>query len=174
MIERTYQPAPAGVVRQSAVVTRLLALALILAPSAPAGAHESAEGVVAVLKTCVELHNDFERLACYDRAVEQLNEAEGTLGTVSAEDVFGMIKGAEPQAQPREQLQSITATVSKIRDAADGTRLIELENGQIWRQADSKQLRLESGESVTISRGALGSFKLATSRGRFIRVQRIQ
>lgn len=176
MIQRTYQPAPAGVVRQSAVIVRLFALALVVAPWTPTGAQGSAESVVAILKTCVELQNDFERLACYDKATEKLNGAEGTLGAVSAEDVFGMIKGGEPkpEAQPREQLQSITAAVSNIRTAADGTRLIELENGQIWRQSDGKQLRLESGESVTISRGVLGSFKLSTRRGQFVRVQRMQ
>jgi hypothetical protein len=129
------------------------------------------------LRACTTLGNDFERLACYDRTMEQLVTGTDDTGTtVTAQDVFGMEKGAQPTVKtpPREDIRSIAAVVREIRELKDGTRLIELENGQVWRQSDTKRISLMSGDNVTITRAALGSFKLVTSGGSFVRVQRVR
>jgi hypothetical protein len=134
------------------------------------------------LKTCARLRDDSERLACYDRTVARLysgEDADGpdadADGEPSAEAMFGMSRQVDGPAEvDREAIPSISAQVKSLQKAADGTLLIELDNGQLWRQVDSKDLLLRAGDRVTISRGALDSFRIATPGNRHGRVRRLR
>jgi hypothetical protein len=99
------------------------------------------------LRACAGIAKDAERLACYDTAVKAL-DTEG-----------------EP----------ITARVKAVRQIGHDALLIELDNGQVWRQARlDVVLGLEPGDEVTISRAALGSYRLRTKTDRYTRVTRVR
>ena len=58
--------------------------------------------------------------------------------------------------------------------SAYGEQIITLDNGQVWRQTDSVRLKLVEGQSVTIKRGALGSFFISKENAnKRIRAKRV-
>jgi hypothetical protein len=132
------------------------------------------------LKACAAIQRDTERLICYDRAVAQLAEGKDTNAPPpSAEELFGVGRVARadrPGADvKREELAKIVARVKKLRDATDGSLIVELDNGQVWQQVSSDvSLVVDVGDTVTISRGVLGSYRLSTSGNRVARVRRVR
>ncbi|MEZ5551163.1 MAG: hypothetical protein R3E82_09765 [Pseudomonadales bacterium] len=71
------------------------------------------------------------------------------------------------------QLDFIEAEVAVVQRTAYGELIIELDNGQLWRQIDSRSLRLKPGERVRISAASIGSFLLEKVSGSTsIRVRR--
>jgi hypothetical protein len=81
----------------------------------------------------------------------------------------------EAKAPPeREELSKIMAHVTAISTLPRGELQIELDNGQVWRQVDPHELLLHTGDSVTIARAALGTFRMTTSTGRVSKVQRVR
>jgi hypothetical protein len=120
--------------------------------------------------------NSLERLACYDTAATQL--AAGLDSQPTAEQMFGIpAQQNRPEASgapARQELTSIEARVVRLRESRNGVLLIDLDNGQVWRQEDSVTLLLDVGDVVTISRGALKSFRLTTPTRRATRVKRIR
>jgi hypothetical protein len=133
------------------------------------------------LRACTTLGNDSERLACYDRLLAETHESgePGDTRSSSPEDLFGAGRraprdvSAESTAK-RKQLTEITAHVARLREDRDGSVLIELDNGQVWKQSNpNATLLLRTGDRVTISRAALGTFRLAAPNGRFAQVRRL-
>ena len=52
---------------------------------------------------------------------------------------------------------------------------LRLDNEQVWRQTDADTtLTIETGDSVTISRASLGTFRLTDKRGRSSRFKRVR
>jgi hypothetical protein len=149
-------------------------------PSRGAEPANTADALHPSLRACATLRRDTERLICYDRAVAQLAAGDGsTVAAPSPEELFGVGRVARqdrPEAEVRrEELAKITARVKSVRTKADGTLLINLDNGQAWHQVSSDvSLALASGDEVTISRGALGSYRLTTDGHRFARVKRVR
>lgn len=71
------------------------------------------------------------------------------------------------------KLDFIEAEVTQVQHTAYGELIVELDNGQLWRQIDSRSLRLKAGERVRISAASIGSFLLEkTSGSTSIRVRR--
>ncbi|MEO1040456.1 MAG: hypothetical protein AAFX09_13025 [Pseudomonadota bacterium] len=73
------------------------------------------------------------------------------------------------------------APVKSVRVNRAGKRVVELENGQVWVQTESRRLRgvrdrhLEEGLTATIERGLLGSFFMELSHdGTRYRARRIE
>jgi hypothetical protein len=119
-------------------------------------------------------------LACFDKAVLELRKG-GTVSTpVSAENMFGAsaeTAGASPELREvkREELRQISGAVTSLRHTNDGMIILELDNGQVWRQQDSDvRLLVSQGETVTITRASLGTFRLIDKSGRFARFKRIK
>ncbi|HEY0106159.1 MAG TPA: hypothetical protein VGB91_08755, partial [Rhizomicrobium sp.] len=72
-----------------------------------------------------------------------------------------------PGAEPPPELDSITVVVGDYSFNPYGRFLVVLENGQIWQQleGDSGRARFAKGakNTVTISRGVLGSYNLTVN-----------
>lgn len=154
--------------------------AILLTASTAVAAQLELQQLEVTLRNCARLRNESERLTCYDRIVRQLDAGSTDARTVDVapETLFGIPRQAdgpttanEPQ---REELASITSRVRALGQSKDGSLRIELENGQVWRQLDERPLRLKVGDTVTISRGAFDSFRIAAPDNRFGRVRRMQ
>jgi hypothetical protein len=130
------------------------------------------------LRTCAGLPNSTERLLCYDRIVANIGNNDAPATPLSPEILFGVSGQMTRETAPakeaeREAIQSIAAQVTALRVTA-GVLVIELDNGQTWQQMDTTALLLKIGDAITISRGALSSFRLSTISKRVARVKRVQ
>ena len=75
----------------------------------------------------------------------------------------------------REELREIKGVVTSLRRADDGMIVLELDNGQVWRQQDADAtLTIETGDAVTVMRASLGTFRIADKRGRSARFKRVR
>lgn len=140
--------------------------------------HAAADAVPPALRACANVKNSSERLACYDRTIEQLSSNSAAAAPErSAEASFGAsgVRGSEPaQKIEREELTSLSAHVTALSHDASGALVINLDNGQQWRQTSgASSLLLEVGHEVTIARAALNSFRMSTPSGRVLKVKRV-
>jgi hypothetical protein len=132
------------------------------------------------LEACASLRRDTERLTCYDKAIAALRRGEQPGKEISAENMFGASTGiARPEpgndSHQREELQQISGTVTSLRHTDDGMIVVELDNGQVWRQQDANvRLMVATGDKVTVVRASLGTFRIADKTGRFARFRRVR
>jgi hypothetical protein len=140
----------------------------------------SAEALPSQLQPCVSLQRDAERLACYDKAVANLLSGNDAAKPVSAENMFGANtaitgSGDRKSEVKREELRQISGTVTSLRHTDDGMIVLELDNGQVWRQQDAQvRLMVATGDQVTIMRASLGTFRITDKTGRFARFKRVR
>jgi hypothetical protein len=79
------------------------------------------------------------------------------------------------QASKKNEVAKIFLTISEVEKDPYGALKISFNNGQVWKQTDSRNFRLKSGQKVYIEKAALGSFLLgAEGRNSTIRVKRLQ
>lgn len=153
---------------------RVLTGALFLSGTAYA-----ADTLPAPIEACASLLRDTERLACYDKAVAALRRGD-EVTPLTAENMFGASTANTPagggqDAVKREELKQITGTVTSLRRTDDGMIVIELDNGQTWRQQDSDvRMMVAKGDTVTIVRASMGTFRIADKTGRFARFKRVR
>jgi hypothetical protein len=130
--------------------------------------------------SCAQVQDDAQRLQCYDGAVGRLRQAE-TQGQVVAvdraqaqeieRDSFGFHLPSLSRLLPNleggsDVIDNIEMTVARVRVSPTGYYTFEMENGQIWTQVEPENARnVRAGDTVTIRRAALGSFRLISSRG---------
>ena len=132
------------------------------------------------LEACASLLRDAERLTCYDKAIAAIRRGEEPGKELSAENMFGASTGiarptADEDAVKREELRQIIGTVTSLRSADDGMIILELDNGQVWRQQDSNvRLMVSKGDTVTVVRASLGTFRITDKTGRFARFKRVR
>lgn len=136
------------------------------------------------LSKCRQIQEVAARAACYDRFVDAhypmgsgdsvetsvpaVPDAQSLFGTNDAE-----AKRIVETSLAIEQIDRIEAVVTEVRKSANEKLTVTLDNGQVWRQLDSKPMRLKSGETVIVRKASLGSFLLEKSSGsRSIRVKR--
>jgi hypothetical protein len=138
-----------------------------------------AEPIPTAIEACSSLKRDSERLACFDQAVAALKAGKAAT-SVTAENMFGATQESS-QAAPdlrevkREELRQISGIVTSLRRTSDGMIVLELDNGQMWRQQDSDvRLMVATGDTVTIVRASMGTFRIADKSGRFARFKRVR
>lgn len=163
------------------IMNKMRAAGLIgaLAAASLGVAAQAAEPLPPQLEPCVSLRRDAERLACYDKAIANMLSGDEKAAPASAENMFGANSGNAPVAPAadvkREELRQISGKVTSLRRTDDGMIVLELDNGQVWRQQDSGiHLMVSAGDTVTIQRASLGTFRLADKTGRFARFKRVR
>ena len=88
----------------------------------------------------------------------------------SAED-FGLKRHAKYE----ESGDNVVAKVQSFRKNPFKKYIITLDNGQVWKQFDSNNLKIIVGETVTIKRGKLGTFFLSKDGvSKRLRLKRLQ
>jgi hypothetical protein len=152
-------------------------LCVLLATFAAAASAQTAEDrVPPELKSCLGITRNTERLACFDRAVRVL-QGDKTV-TATAESTFGLYaqepeKKENPSGESAD-VETVEAKIVKLGNMADGSLFISLDNSQGWRQLNERELLLKVGDTVKITRGALGSFQLVAPNGRSAKVRRVK
>lgn len=115
---------------------------------------------------CAQVHDDGDRLACYDNAF-------GKPANAKPDEQFGL-----PPKQPSPATsapETVTASVTAIRLLHDGKFVVTLDNAQVWSQSEiNSQADVRVGDSVTVRRGALKSYLLVTKAGIATRVKRVK
>ncbi len=164
-----------------AALTLPLALAAAKDASPPARA-----AVVQEVLDCRKLTDAAQRLACYDKAVDGMAQAEekGDLVTVDREQRRAVRKQAFGLSLPSlaifdrgekpEEVNKITATVASATKGPAGWWTIKLDDGAVWKQiADGDLLRdPHAGSTVTIRKASLGSYFMNVDGQQAIRVHR--
>ena len=142
-----------------------------------------AQSLQSDLLDCAQINDSLQRLVCYDnlakkavlptQLVAELPIASDTSKAkplVSAAENFGQ----ENKKSPKDLINQIQGKIVKVTKSAYGKQIVTLDNGQVWRQTDSVRLKLVEGQSVTIKRGALGSFFISKENAnKRIRAKRV-
>ncbi len=137
---------------------------------------------------CREIADDAQRLACYDRQVAALQQAEAdeSIVVVDREEVRQAERGLFGLRLPSIRLfgGSDESRVNEIEStiaAVDGSRSVgwrfRLADESVWIQTDmSDQLSRSprAGMPIIIRRAALGSFRAEVDGMRLIRVRRVE
>lgn len=129
------------------------------------------------LENCRLEQNALKRLVCYDEIELNINKgpaspaaaaavaatannsakAEAKIERPTASSNFGI----EHRQAITEASDEQTAVVAGIRLSPRREMIIELDNGQIWRQNGSEAFDLKAGEQISIKRGMFGAFYLS-------------
>ncbi len=86
---------------------------------------------------------------------------------------FGLYEAEHPKPPPAAAAASLEARVVAVGTSASGHTTVSLEGGAVWEMDDSDPL-LAAGESVSITRAALGSYLMHTPTKRTHRVRRLR
>ena len=151
---------------------------LVCLPTLGAG-----EAPVDSLIACAQLSADTARLACFDRNIAAIRKStEGPSNSSESATTpaqkFGF-SGAQARALERTPAQAppsaVHAQIVRVSEGANGRLNFVLDNSQTWQQIElESDFSVRSGQSVTISTGALGSFWLSSDSHRATRVKRIR
>jgi hypothetical protein len=151
------------------------------APPAPARAP-----ALQAISDCRKVEDPTQRLACYDKSVAAMVEAEdkGDLVSIDREQrravrrqAFGFSlptlaifdRGEKP-----EEINQVSDTVSSAGQSSSGHWVMRLAGGGVWRQIDDAQLSRDprAGSKVVIKRALLGSYFMDVDGQPAIRVHR--
>jgi len=92
--------------------------------------------------------------------------------TTKDED-FGQEHLAKTTAEKNNEIKEVVFVVKTAKQTARDLWLITFENGQVWKQSDSKYIKLSAGDNVVLSKGMLGAIYLKKDqKNRKIRVKR--
>jgi len=92
--------------------------------------------------------------------------------TTKAED-FGQEHLAKTAAEKNNEIKEVVFVVKTAKQTGRDVWLITFENGQVWKQSDSKYIKLSAGDNVVLSKGMLGAIYLKKEQqNRKIRVKR--
>ena len=132
----------------------------------------SAQSVSDQVRGCAAQADTGARLACYDQLAASLGKA--ALSPPSPEGQFGIAGGKLEQKKEAVVPKEIQAVVSGVARRPRGELVITLDNGQVWAQlAPQEYYPLKIGDTVHISKGALGSYSLTTPAKRGSKVTRL-
>jgi hypothetical protein len=132
---------------------RLFTVVMAFAAACAAAVSRASEGS----HPCASIVDDADRLECYDAAF-------GAPSTPA--------NGAEKTRD--KPAFSFTAVIGGL-ERRGGRFVATLDNGQVWSQTETNtRIEVRVGDSVTIRRGALGSYLLSNAAGLATRVKRLR
>ena len=149
------------------------------------------------LLDCANIETDNERLACFDRGVQSIRGAAPTKAAAlpsspaprdtstspspGTSSTSGQDFGEEQLGRRDESdkpAKALQARIASTRSGGQGTYLVTLDNGQVWRHESGRMAQyLGPGEAVTITGAALGSYRLTRDAGKskdWVRVTRVR
>ena len=150
------------------------------------------------LAACRAIEADAERVACYDAiahgqleqgqveeeglpvvpAAAAVEVATSPAVTPSPDEEFGKPTNDDLTRDPEEPESDdgddqLTATVTNVREYKRDRFVVNLDNGQEWRQTSASTLRLDVGDKIVIRKAAFSSFKMAKEgSSRWMKVRR--
>lgn len=90
------------------------------------------------------------------------------------EDSFGSLH-LQNQDTSEDELDRVTFVLEKVVKTARKRQMFYFTNGQVWENKTSQELRISTGDSVSIRDGALSAFYLSKLDGRrSVRVKRVR
>jgi len=93
--------------------------------------------------------------------------------TTTKDEDFGQEHLAKTTAEKNNEIKEVVFVVKTAKQTARDLWLITFENGQVWKQSDSKYIKLSAGDNVVLSKGMLGAIYLKKDqKNRKIRVKR--
>ena len=162
---------------------------LALAVTTPAVAKDKAPpprpAQIQELYACRDIADPAGRLACFDREVGELANADQAREIVFTDKetakktrrgLFGFtlpslgLFGGDDDA---DKIERVETTIASVADGADGYRM-EMADGSLWVQTDGKRmpLRPRIGQKVEIKSGTLGTFFLSLQGRPSVKVRR--
>jgi hypothetical protein len=131
------------------------------------------------LLACTELTSDTARLACFDRAMQELKKNTSNEPPVTPEQKFGLSNGQVRELDAKQGSSptptAVHAHVVSVSRYMNERQVFVLDNVQSWQQVESDPyFTAQNGQEVTISNGLLGSFWLSTDPRHRTRVKRIR
>jgi hypothetical protein len=145
----------------------LLALPFVLLAS-PALAQDRSKRLSAVVD-CRKIADSGERLACYDKAVADLDTAEKTREVVVVDrdqvnearrSVFGLkLPKIKLFGGDDDEVAALESVITSVGRGRDGKLTFTIEDGARWVQTDNHTVvGVRVGTKVTLTRGVLGTF----------------
>ena len=149
-------------------------------------AADALPGVISNIIDCRAIADVPQRVACYDAAADALAAATASKDLVVADRtetrearkaLFGFTLPRLKllgNADKSEEITSTTAPITQVSTTTGGLYVLTLEDGGRWAQKESVFInRPKPGETVTISKGAVGGYVAKIGTGRSFRVQRL-
>ncbi len=154
------------------------------AGSVPAAAFDA-------LLACRSIADGPQRLACFDGKTAALQDAQARHDIVVVDreqmhkarkslfgfslptlDLFGEHGGKAPKGE-EDEIKEVTEAVKLARQDGMGDWIVVLESGAVWQQTEGTlALAPRPGTSVTIRRGALGSYFMRVGAQPGVKVRR--
>lgn len=163
--------------------SRLCCAAVGLAAAVAASPCLASDSLGALL-ACRRIEATAARLACFDResaALAGQSSSSAPRPNLNPRDTFGLAPlqvaaRAEEAAHVPKPLGAVVARITNLSKAADGREVFTLDNHQVWVQLvpDGDWLDARTGETVTISRGWLDSYRLSLPSHRGLKVTRLR
>ncbi len=128
------------------------------------------------LAGCASIQDKLDRLICYDALAERSapsvaaatsTTASQTMPTTITPQVDVTTQTVVPPATTDNfgkietpQVERVELQVKSVKKGVYGELTIYFENGQVWKQSDTRRFKFAAGDKVYINRGALGSYLL--------------
>lgn len=159
----------------------------LAAAASPAFAQErpgdAPPAVFSRVTDCRAIHDDAQRLACFDREVASLAQAQAAREVIVVDreavqrtrrSLFGLALPDVGRLFGDDQESEINSTVVAARMSNQGLASVQIEGGAVWVQTEGRPMTRtpRPGMPVRIRRGALGSYLMSVDDQRSVRVIR--
>ena len=170
-------------------------LSVVIIAAAPAVAQEPGESaeappeVIAKMFDCRDIGDAEQRLACFDREVARVYEAQASRELVIADreqiketkrGLFGLKLPkiglfSDDNDSDEDRVDEISTTLADATRLNNGRYIFTLEDGARWLETESVagSRRYGAGDTIVIKKAALGSFRAKVNGRKAVRVRRL-